>query len=270
MKLWKLNYRLSCTFSDPIVDHHYTLRCFPKECHTQRIVHSRFEVDPSSTYGRGQDGFGNRLLLGYINKPHDTFGMSLQALILKESQPEPEMRGLHRLGMYRYPSALTSMGDTLTAFYRNLPGSTTQADIADGCKGAARERVRELMAALFAVFTYESGSTHFATTAEEAFAQGKGVCQDYAHILLALCRAEGMTARYAAGTIPGEGETHAWIEVLIDGCWQGFDPTNNKETDEEYILFAVGRDAFDCGLNRGVFRGGYETGQTVHVIMEGF
>ena len=123
------------------------------------------------------------------------------------------------------------------------------------------------MSALHAPLSYVSGSTHFYTTAAEAWEQGCGVCQDYAHILLALCHREGMTARYAAGAIAGEGLTHAWIQVWQDGLWKGFDPTHNRAANEEYIYFAVGRDADDCALNRGIFRGGASQQQAIAVRM---
>ena len=130
------------------------------------------------------------------------------------------------------------------------------------------EKTEYLMRKLSDTFRYEAGSTFFSTTAEEAFAQGCGVCQDYAHILLALCRNENMTARYVAGTIPGEGQTHAWIEVWNQGRWKGFDPTNNRITDEDYICMAYGRDAADCSLSQGIFVGGGNQEQHIYVKME--
>ena len=130
------------------------------------------------------------------------------------------------------------------------------------------EKTEYLMRKLSDTFRYEAGSTFFSTTAEEAFAQGCGVCQDYAHILLALCRNENMTARYVAGTIPGEGQTHAWIEVWNQGRWKGFDSTNNRITDEDYICMAYGRDAADCSLSQGIFVGGGNQEQHIYVKME--
>ena len=64
---------------------------------------------------------------------------------------------------------------------------------------------------------------------------GKGVCQDYSHILIALCRKYKIPARYVVGMIIGEGATHAWVEVYYDGCWYGLDPTHNKEVDDYFI-----------------------------------
>ena len=82
-----------------------------------------------------------------------------------------------------------------------------------------------------------------------------GVCQDEAHIMLALLREKRIPCRYVMGYMLGEGATHAWVEVARDGLWLGFDPTNRRLVNEEYIRVAAGRDANDCPVNRGVFIG---------------
>lgn len=76
-----------------------------------------------------------------------------------------------------------------------------------------------------------------------------GVCQDFAHVMLAACRAEGFLARYVSGMVPGEGETHAWVEVYEDGHWHACDPTFNKPADEGYIKLAHGHDTNDSAVN---------------------
>ena len=103
--------------------------------------------------------------------------------------------------------------------------------------------------------TYEAGCTEIETDAEQAFAGGKGVCQDYAHIYITLLRLFGIPARYVCGMIPGEGETHAWVEVWSEGSWYGLDPTAGKVCDDRYIAIAKGRDAGDCPVVRGLFKG---------------
>lgn len=82
---------------------------------------------------------------------------------------------------------------------------------------------------------------------------GSGVCQDYAHILLALARRSGFAARYCMGLVPGEGATHAWVEIALPDGWHGYDPTFACEAGEEHLRFAVGRDAADCRAERGIF-----------------
>ncbi|MBQ3671009.1 MAG: transglutaminase family protein, partial [Treponema sp.] len=106
----------------------------------------------------------------------------------------------------------------------------------------------------------------------------KGVCQDYAHLFIALCREAGIVARYVCGMSKGEGATHAWAEFFVpdgefraangqnaSGTWYGIDPTRNKFTDDDYVILAVGRDFSDCQVDRGVFCGSVEQRQTVFV-----
>ena len=111
-------------------------------------------------------------------------------------------------------------------------------------------------------FTYSPGSTGIHTTAEEAFDQKQGVCQDYAHVFIALARLKGLSARYVCGLPAGKGATHAWAEVWHDGLWYGFDPTRNCPVEESYISLAVGRDYGDCPPERGIFTGFAEQSQT--------
>ncbi len=102
-------------------------------------------------------------------------------------------------------------------------------------------------------FSYQKGVSDTNTTSEQTFERRAGVCQDFAHVLITLCRMAGIPARYAAGILEGEGETHAWAEILSDGKWYGLDPTNNCAVDGRYIKFSQGRDCRDCLVNRGIY-----------------
>ena len=102
---------------------------------------------------------------------------------------------------------------------------------------------------------YRRGATDERTGAAEALRLGAGVCQDFAHMLLAILRARYIPARYVAGLIPGEGESHAWVELYDGAGFTGFDPTQLRPTDEGYLRVNVGRDSRDCAINRGMFTG---------------
>ncbi len=117
-------------------------------------------------------------------------------------------------------------------------------------------------------FSYVPGTTDVNTTAEEAWKQGKGVCQDYAHIYVTLLRLAGIPARYVCGLIIGEGASHAWAEVLIDGFWVPFDPTNDCLVWDHYIKLGHGRDAADCAINRGLMWNGGAQSQDISVLVE--
>jgi transglutaminase-like putative cysteine protease len=119
-----------------------------------------------------------------------------------------------------------------------------------------------LMAEIHGRVAYETGATHAHTTAAEAFADGRGVCQDHAHIFVAAARAAGIPSRYVTGYLAtGEGASstaaHAWAEALVpDLGWVGFDPANAKCPTEAYVRVAAGLDAAAVAPVRGLRRGG--------------
>jgi transglutaminase-like putative cysteine protease len=109
---------------------------------------------------------------------------------------------------------------------------------------------------------YRHDVTTVFTTATEALAVGAGVCQDYAHVMLALCRLCGLPARYVSGHLVGEGGSHAWVEVLLPAADDSaglvavaFDPTNDRRADLRYLTVAVGRDYADVAPTSGTFSG---------------
>jgi transglutaminase-like putative cysteine protease len=106
---------------------------------------------------------------------------------------------------------------------------------------------------------YGHDLTHVGTTAAEAFALGQGVCQDYAHLMLSICRVLGLPCRYVSGHLLGEGGTHAWVEVLVPSthapgavAWP-FDATHDCEWGLNYLTVAVGRDYGDVAPTSGSF-----------------
>jgi len=111
---------------------------------------------------------------------------------------------------------------------------------------------------------YGHGVTGVHTTAAAALAGGKGVCQDYAHVMLALCREAGLPARYVSGHLTGEGGSHAWVEVVLKDPGNqiagqrvavAFDPTHERRAGRGYFTIAVGRDYGDVAPTSGAFEG---------------
>ena len=121
---------------------------------------------------------------------------------------------------------------------------------------------RALCAKLHDVFEYIPGHTRVDSPIEEIIETGRGVCQDYAHVMASIMRGWGVPCRYVSGYLGPEaageatGESHAWVECWFPGVgWTGFDPTNNIEGGERHVRVAVGRDYTDVPPSRGVFRG---------------
>jgi transglutaminase-like putative cysteine protease len=157
------------------------------------------------------------------------------------------------------PSRLTRPDAPLRAVADDL-----RASDATGLDLAARVSTR-----VHDHFTYEWGVTTVETTAAAAWATARGVCQDYAHCMVALCRLLGLHARYVSGHLLGDGGTHAWVEVLLQdesGAVTAvpFDPTHDRRVGARYVTVAVGRDYGDVPPTSGTFEGPYPGELTTH------
>ena len=142
---------------------------------------------------------------------------------------------------------------------------------------AAAQNLNEL---IHSKFTYDTEATDVHTHIAEVFARGAGVCQDFAHIFIAACRASQIPARYVSGYLltrrsrsaAGSPASHAWAEVLVAGLgWCAFDPTNNLVVNDNYIKLAVGRDYRDVPPTRGIYNGqsaGSRLSVRVHTIVD--
>lgn len=115
---------------------------------------------------------------------------------------------------------------------------------------------------IFDMVVYDPDATHVYSTLEEVLAKRAGVCQDYAHLMIACCRSQGIPTRYVSGYlyggfgIRGDGATHAWLECrLPDGKWLAFDPTNNLLASDHHIRVHTGRDYGDVTPTKGVYMG---------------
>jgi len=121
------------------------------------------------------------------------------------------------------------------------------------------ETAERICAAVFDAITYEYGITTVTTTAAEALAAGRGVCQDFAHVMLALCHLLRLPARYVSGHLLGQGGTHAWVEVIVPRADHAeviaFDPCHGRRTDGGYVTVATGRDYSDVAPTSGSYVG---------------
>jgi transglutaminase-like putative cysteine protease len=147
------------------------------------------------------------------------------------------------------PTRLTAADDRLRDLASVLAGSR------DSPLGTA-ERICDLVRT---AIRYEHGVTSVRTTAAEALAGGRGVCQDYAHVMLAVCHLVGLPARYVSGHLLGQGGTHAWVEVVVpraqDAVAVAFDPCNGRRAGSGYVTIATGRDYCDVAPTSGSYIG---------------
>lgn len=250
MKRLRFEYSARLEFSGAVSEHCFTLRCLPISDGRQLIREPRWEITPTENVWFSRDSFGNTLLCGRIPEPHDSFsfGVSGEAEIINAC----DIPGFPP-AIYGYESPLTKAGERIREFYaQNAPTADNALD-----------RALQLSQSLYSVMTYKKGVTHVNTAAEDALALGEGVCQDYAHIFLALCRLDGIRCRYVSGLAYDSGETHAWTEIAGGSKWYGIDPANNRLIGEHYIKLCHGRDYSDCPIERGIYLGNSGSVQTV-------
>lgn len=117
------------------------------------------------------------------------------------------------------------------------------------------ERAALLNRLVFERLEYNGQTNARPDSAAKIWLAQRGCCADFAHVLLSLCRAAGLAARYVAGFGPAFGALHAWVEVAIEGAWHAFDPTHGREANGLYLPVATGRDFYDCAPHQGRFHG---------------
>ena len=248
MRTFTYEFRGEILFSDPISQQYTTLRILPYEDGTQLMTGGSIAVTPHHLVSYAKDGFGNRLMSAGFPQEHEKFGYCERAeVVIDHSKREEEVPH----PMYRHPGLLTRPDEALYEFAMSLGSNDPEV----------------LARAVTEHFVYTPGATGVATTAAESFAGGVGVCQDYAQVLATVCRIRGLHARYCMGITEGTGVTHAWTQIHTKGKWFGIDPTRECLADESYLLFAVGRDAMDCPVERGSFIGHALQTQTVSAVM---
>jgi transglutaminase-like putative cysteine protease len=245
-------------YPGPIEDLKQCLMIIPPDNHgDQRLVLHHLKVsEPTFEISRQCDSFGNTVL--NLSIPRVEKAIDFEAWIVVERRAG---QGPHRIPLawlsdprFLNPSTLTQPGDML--------GHVAAMLMAEGHQGIVlAQRINDWV---YHALRYAHDVTDIHTTAAEALALGQGVCQDYAHIMIALCRLCGLPARYVSGHLLGEGGTHAWVEVLLPSADQPneaialpFDPTHACEASLSYLTIAVGRDYFDVAPTSGTFRASY-------------
>lgn len=226
----------------------------------QRIHMSRIETDPPAIFRPYTDAYHNLCNLIHISQPHDR--LTIRGTFVAERFP-CEIRGTTPAGLRieDLPPFLLPLdqeefleGSREANFSEEVWReadrwrASNYADLHDLCLRIAQE--------IQATFTFLPGATSIGTTAAEVWRTRAGVCQDYAHAMIALLRALWIPARYVSGYIISEGLMHAWVQAYIPGPgWVDYDPTHGRVATEEYIGAAIGRDYADCAPIEGTHFG---------------
>ncbi len=242
-----------------------TLRLTPRNHDGQYVVGWRVEVSEDCLLHQHEDAFGNIIHTFTAEGPFKELSVAVEGEV--ETQ---DTHGVVRGALERFPPGL---------FLRETALTQADAAIIDFAQGTHSDAgsdtlnlLHTLLNALNREITFDTDPTHAATTAAEAFALRRGVCQDLTHIFIASARALGVPARYIGGHfhrvdgVTAQEAGHAWAEAYVENLgWIGFDPTNGIATTEAHVRVAVGLDYLGAAPVRGTRYGG--NGETLQVAV---
>jgi len=207
------------------------------------------------------DAFGN--ITHIVSSQLDTAEVEVVAEGSVETTDTAGVMGLDNgqvpLGAYLSPTMVTQPNAAIRALARRHSGESG-LELLHGLMGSVRDAI-----------DYEIGASHAHTTAAEALKEGKGVCQDHAHVFIAAARELGVPARYVSGymaTTPGElaEASHAWAEAHVEKLgWVGFDVANRMSPDDRYVRVAVAMDVNGARPVKGIRRGYQQSGEHLRV-----
>lgn len=248
-------------------------RVTPLTTPTQMVLDSQMTVTPAVRTRRYWDYWGTAVHSFDVHQPHDQ--LEIRGVSVVETLPAPTPRSMLTWAELDDPTVRDDFAELLTPTTQVPDDSrlvAAAAELAAGCD--PHDAVAAAVDWVRSVLSYVPGSTGVHTSAVEAWEGGRGVCQDYAHLTLALLRAMGIPSRYCSGYLHPNadagmgvtmaGESHAWVEWWGHD-WYGIDPTIGWPVGERHVLVARGRDYADVAPVKGVYHGGPTVGLDVDV-----
>lgn len=269
-------------YGSPVSLSQQQLHLAPRELPWQQVIEQRIDVEPVPSWRHdGTDAFGNPVSWVAFHAPHESlFIRSAMTIAVRPHLPVnlaaslPWDRLRDRLA-YDASAPLPEDLDAVRYLFESTHVRVKHelADYAADCFPPGRPVLlgaQALMAKIFREFKFDPEATTVSTPVLDVLENKRGVCQDFAHLMIACLRALGLAARYVSGyllTRPPPGKprligadaSHAWVSVYAPGfpnSWVDFDPTNNLLPDTEHITVAIGRDFGDISPLRGIILGG--------------
>ena len=263
---WRLRvvHTTQVSYSAPVRASYNEIRMTPLTLSSQVTLESRVSAGPGVPVWTYCDYWGTFVSVFDISEPHQSLAVRAQATVETGQAlgarppvlPWEELRaqaGSSRLLEFLLTTPLTTVTPAVAATVLDAVHDADPAQAAEEIAARVRSQV-----------SYMAGATGVRTNAQEAWDQGQGVCQDIAHVTVALLRAAGLPARYVSGYLhadpaaePGQtavGESHAWVEYWA-GSWRALDPTSGAPVRERHVVVARGRDYADIPPLKGIYHG---------------
>jgi transglutaminase-like putative cysteine protease len=265
---WRLRVRhhTGYRYSTDVHASYNEARLTPADTASQQVTEHRIDVKPGASLTRYRDYWGTWVHSFDLNRVHRELAVSGYSVVETGLRPTEPAEDLTWSGMrstavqdawceYLSTTLYTALDEQVQSVSGEFAGAATPRDAVEGVSAWIHEGME-----------YEKGSTTVTTTAPEALRARRGVCQDFAHLGLAMVRGLGIPARYTSGYLHpsdedapiGEvtaGESHAWIEAWV-GEWVALDPTSGDDVGSRHVVVAHGRDYGDVPPLKGVYHGG--------------
>lgn len=264
-----LRYVTHFRYTSPVWESHNSLRASPVDGDGQRLLDYSVAIDPPAQVFSYVDNWGTRVDTFDIPQAHIELIVTALARVATTAPSLPisgpfagtgDMGYIEDNWLFLQPTRHTNWGDEINGAATDAMGASTDVvEIVDGIQKTLRGRVE-----------YRSGATQIGFDANRIWSEGVGVCQDFAHLAVAMLRSVGIASRYVSGyfyasdpTDSGSEDTdeivvatHAWVEVSVPGWgWWAIDPTNASPVGERHVKIGHGRDYDDVTPLRGVYYG---------------
>jgi transglutaminase-like putative cysteine protease len=262
----RIEHTTSFSYDDPISEAYTELRLHPLDTVSQRCLSFKLLTEPRGEVMHYRDRFGNLVHHFDALESHELVVVRATSEVVTEDCFFDDQRELSPLDEFDYLAATTYAphDEAILEFVApHIVGDDSNAT------------ALQLMNALYTSMKYERGATDVRTTALEALSLGRGVCQDFAHVMLAASRCAKIPARYVSGYLhsvnadsngAANAASHAWVDVFTnERGWVSLDPTHGYEQTNNYVRVAVGRDYADVPPTRGVFKGKAKENLSVNV-----
>lgn len=300
MKL-KISHSTTYHYAQEVMDSVNEIRLTPVTNERQSCYNHSLSIEPNVPMFAYDDSFGNRVHAFSINQPHQLLTIKSTMLVVttesftmddkkKLSTLKPSVAWeylaseelINRYIEFLLPTAYTEITEEIKQLVDNIP-QLTLWEAKQGSVGVPASSVYAWLDALSSYirthYIYDPEATTVRTKAYELISKQRGVCQDFAHLMIAVCRAKGIPARYVSGyhfvgdlhggAADFEQASHAWVEAYVpDLGWCSFDPTNEAEFDDRYVKLGHGRDYQDVVPVKGVYRGTSEQQLIVSVDVQ--
>jgi len=249
----RIEHKTTFTYDEPITEAYTEMRLKPGDDGGQHCLSFSLVTEPRGQVMQYLDRYGNDVRHFDVLMAHQSVSVTATSEVLTPDQLILPARELTPLDEHDYlmPTSYSPLTEPMRAFTEPLI-----------IAGDPLASANAIMNAIFTRFKYQPGATDVQTTADQVLELQRGVCQDFAHVMIAACRWAGIPCRYVSGYLYDpklEGDnaaSHAWVDVFIpDTGWLAFDPTHNCQQSASYVRVGIGRDYADVPPTRGTYKG---------------